>query len=238
VSAPLLRLRGLEKRFGAVVALRSVDLEVPGGSTVGVLGANGAGKSTLLRILAGLVKPTAGSLDHVGANASERYGRRRAVGFAGHASLLYPQLTARENLVFAARLYGMRDASSRAEALLSEQGLSEVADRRAGHFSRGMSQRLSIARALVHDPTLVLLDEPFTGLDRRAGDRLAALLTQLRSDGRTLVLTTHDVERASALCDAAFVLERGRVVHRAEGPDLAREALEHAVLSAGGAVAS
>ena len=154
------------------------------------------------------------------------------MGFAGHATLIYPELTARENLVFHGRVQGVASPESRADQLLEEEGLASVAARRAGTFSRGMAQRLSIARALVHDPAIVLLDEPFTGMDRRAGDRLAARLLRLRDEGRAVVLVTHHLERASEVADQAVVMLAGRVVHRATGEALARDALERAYATA------
>jgi heme exporter protein A len=230
LSETLVSARGIEKRFGPVAALRGVDLDVEGGRAVAVLGPNGAGKSTLLRILAGLSRASAGRVS-VRIDGREPSGRGRArssVGFAGHATLLYTELTARENLVFQARLHGLADPGARADELLAEEGLEAVADRRAGTFSRGMAQRLSIARALVQDPPLLLLDEPFTGLDRRAGDRLSIRLQRRRNEGRALVLVTHDLERASALADTALILLAGRVVERATGDGLALAALEAA----------
>jgi heme exporter protein A len=230
-SAAAIAARGLGKRFGPVVALESVDLEVPAGSMLAVLGPNGAGKSTLLRLLAGLARPTSGSL-RVGAGRESRSAARGRVGYVGHATFLYPALTARENLVFAARLYGVAAPAARADALLAEQGLAAVGDRPAGDFSRGMAQRLAIARGLVHDPAVVLLDEPFAGLDRSSAARLTEVLRQLHGDGRTLVLVTHELGVASALADAAIVLARGRGVHRAEGAGLAASVLDAAYVSA------
>ena len=222
--------RSVEKRFGPVAALRGVDVDLEGGRAVAVLGPNGAGKSTLLRILAGLSRPTAGTVS-VRRGGREPVGRGRArawVGFAGHSTLLYPELTARENLVFYGRVQGVADPAGRADQLLEDEGLTAVAHRRAGTFSRGMAQRLSIARALVQDPPLLLLDEPFTGLDRRAGDRLSKRLCGLRSGGRAILLVTHDLLRASEIADAALILLSGLILHRAEDSALERGALEAA----------
>lgn len=222
---------GLEKRFGASVALAGIDLDVAAGGSLAVLGPNGAGKSTLLRLMAGLARPTAGSLTIGGAPADRREARAR-VGYIGHATLLYPALTARENLIFAGRLHGVADAGARADALLAELELADVSDRTAGAFSRGMAQRLSIARALVHDPPVLLLDEPFTGLDRPAADRLLHRLERLHRQGRTLVLVTHDVAHAARLADAAIVLSRGRVAHTADAPSRTSGEIEAAYLTA------
>jgi len=226
-----LRARGLEKRFGAVAALRGIDLDVDEGACIALLGPNGAGKSTLLRLCAGLARPTRGELLVAGASRRDARGR---VGYVGHATLLYPELTAFENLVFAARLYGVRDPASRARELLAAEGLEDVADRRAGGFSRGMSQRLSIARSLVHDPPIVLLDEPFTGLDRSAADRLAERLAALRVQGRTCLLVTHELHAASQLASEAVVLVRGALRAHLRGGELSRDALERAYAEAVG----
>jgi len=210
VTSPAIAAHAVEKRFGRTAALRSIDLEIAAGSSLGVLGPNGAGKSTLLRLMAGLARPSAGSLEVSGHSATAREARAR-IGYVGHATLLYPDLTARENLIFAARLYGVARPAARADALLEEEGLTHAAQQRAGDFSRGMAQRLSIARGMVHDPDLLLLDEPFTGLDRHSADRLAEHLRGLHAGGRTIVLVTHDVERALRAADSAIVLAAGRI---------------------------
>jgi heme exporter protein A len=211
VSEALIVARGLEKRFGPVRALRPLDLEVRAGATLAVIGPNGAGKSTLLRLLSGLTRPSGGALQ-VGRDGGDRRSRRGRVGLIAHASFLYPALTARENLILAARLYGVANPVERADALLEEQELTGVAERQAGGFSRGMSQRLSIARGLVHDPEIVLLDEPFSGLDPRASSRLAERLGALRTAHRTVVLVTHDLARAAELSDEILLLVRGESV--------------------------
>ena len=214
------RLRGeaLEKRYGRVAALRGVDFEIGAGESVAILGANGAGKSSLLKILAGLSRPSGGTFaahdDGEEADLS-REALRSRVGYVGHATLLYGELTARENLAFAARLHGQRPARDALDAVLAEFDLLDVAERRADTFSRGMAQRLAIARAVVHAPSLLLLDEPFTGLDEASGARLEARLVSQRDDAagraRSLVVVTHDPRRAVALADRAIVLHRGRV---------------------------
>ncbi len=207
---PAIRARALEKRFGPVTALHPLDLDVAPGATLAVLGPNGAGKSTLLRMLAGLARPTSGEL-RVAGDGDGRAARRRRVGLIGHATFLVPALTARENLRFAARLHGLADAEARAEHWLAELDLEGAADRRSGTFSRGMAQRLSIARALITEPALLLLDEPFTGLDPDAAERLASRLADAdRRSGATTLLVTHDLARAAQLADQALVLARGR----------------------------
>jgi heme exporter protein A len=222
--------RDLVKRFGRSAALRGIGFDVAAGSAHAVLGANGAGKSTLLRLAAGLGRPTSGTLTIGGVPASRPEARAR-VGYAGHATWLYPTLTARENLWFAARLRGLREAHERIERLLEEEALSDAADLPAGALSRGMAQRLSLARALVHTPELLLLDEPFDGLDARAAERLVSRLRALRANGHTLLLVTHDPRRAAALCDTALVLAHGRVVAELAGAPSA-DALERALAEA------
>jgi heme exporter protein A len=231
VTTPVVEARGLEKRFGRSAALRGLDLELQAGSTLAVLGPNGAGKSTLLRLMAGLARPSAGRVRVAGVPADRREARAR-IGLVADASFLYPQLTARENLIFAARLHGLPHPGARADALLADEGLAPVAHRRAGAFSRGMAQRLSIARGLVHDPELMLLDEPFSGLDRGAADRLAARLGRLRDGGHAVVLVTHDFARAAQLADQVVVLAGGRVVHAARGGGADAALLERAYLEA------
>jgi ABC-type multidrug transport system ATPase subunit len=231
VTRAAIAARGLTKHFGPVTALRELDLEVERGSVLAVLGPNGAGKSTLLGLVAGLMRPTAGSLRVNGERPRAR-AARAAIGFIGHKTFLYPDLTARENLLFAARLFGVSDPDARAEVLLQEYDLHAVADRHAGTFSQGMAHRLSIARGLVHDPSIVLLDEPFAGLDRTAAARLGARLREVRSGGRTVVLVTHDLARAAELADAAIVLAASRCVHRTGSEELSLEALERAYLAA------
>ena len=223
------RARSLTKRFGRATALATLDVDLAPGDSLAVLGPNGAGKSTLLRLAAGLARPSEGELLLDDAPAHAREARQR-VGYIGHATLLYAALSARENLVFSGRLHGVDDPAARADALLADADLSHASDRPVGEFSRGMLQRVAIARGLVHDPALVLLDEPFTGLDRASSERLAARLAALREDGRSLVLVTHALERASQLCDASLVLCDGRAAHRGRGEDATT--LERAYLEA------
>ena len=234
MSGCLVEARGLVKRFGPLLALGGVDLEVPAASVLAVVGPNGAGKTTLLRILAGLARPTQGSV-RIGPAPYDRRRARGRVGYIGHATFLYPALSARENLLFAARLYGVADAEGRVRALLAEQELDPVAEQPAGSFSRGLAQRLAIARGLVHDPPVVLLDEPFTGLDPGSADRLAERIRRLRAEGRALVLVTHDLVQAAALADRAIVLMRGRIAHTSAHPTAAD--LEAAWRAAAGSAA-
>lgn len=206
----LLRGRGVAKRFGALTALHPLNLEVSRGETLALLGPNGAGKSVLLHILAGLLRPSEGALLRPGAAGSSRAAARRSVGLVGHASFLYPALSVLENLKLAAHLHGLPDASARARRELAAAGLWEAAELRAGALSRGLAQRAAVARALVHEPALLLLDEPFTGLDTRAADALARRLAARRAAGSAAVIVTHNLARASGLADRALLLRRGR----------------------------
>jgi len=229
VTGARVSCRSLSKRFGHAVALDGLDLALAPGESVAVLGPNGAGKSTLLRLLAGLARPSEGHLEVDGTAAHRREARAR-VGYIGHATLLYGDLTARENLIFAGRLHGVAKPGARADALLGEEELGHAADHPVQALSRGMAQRVAIARGLVHDPPLVLLDEPFSGLDRAAAQRLTRRLQRLRAGGRSVVLVTHELTRAAELADASLVLSRGRVVHAGRDENAAE--LERAYLAA------
>lgn len=206
----------LTKQFGPVMALRGIDLDIRPGEFVTIAGPNGAGKTTLLRILATLSRPTGGQVSIAG-HALPRGAddARRQIGLLSHQPLLYGDLTAEENLQFFGRMYDVPDLHRRAQERLDEVGLLERRGDRTRTFSRGMQQRLAIARALLHDPSVVLLDEPFTGLDPEASDRLEALLRQINDGRRTVVMTIHDLERGWALCDRALVIARGKLVYEA-----------------------
>ena len=218
MSALVVRAAGLTKRFGPLAALAPLDLTLAAGETLAVLGPNGAGKSTLLRLLAGLARPSGGTVElsavvpreSMRFDPATRAGRRAAVGLVAHATFLYPQLTARENLALAARLYAVPDPAARAAALIDAHALGPVAERPTGELSRGWAQRVAIARALVHEPRLLLLDEPFTGLDPAAAERLAARLAAQRGGERAAVLVTHELARAIQLATRVLVLVRGR----------------------------
>jgi heme ABC exporter ATP-binding subunit CcmA len=225
VSGAAIAARGVAKRFAGAAALEGLDLDLAVGASLAVVGPNGAGKSTLLRLLAGLARPSAGWIAIDGRPPTDRRARA-GLGYLGHQTLLSPSLTVRENLIFAARLYRVAAPRERADAQLANEGLAELADRRAGALSRGQAQRVAIARALIHTPALVLLDEPFTGLDRGAAQRLAARLSELRARGHTCVLVTHGLEHVRELADEALVLSAGRCAWRgrvdARGDDLER----------------
>jgi heme exporter protein A len=224
-GATAIAARGLGKDYGPIAALDDVTLEVPAGQHVVLLGPNGAGKSTLLRLLSTLVLPSAGTLSLLGQDAArgDRIALLRRLGVVSHQTFLYDHLTALENLVLYARLYDVGAPASAAAAALEEAGLSGRAADQVRTFSRGMQQRLAIARALLHNPDIVLLDEPFTGLDRASGDALEARLRAERGR-RTCVLSTHDFDRGLRCADRVVVLSAGRLVadRPAAGLDAAR----------------
>jgi heme exporter protein A len=209
---------GLRRTFAGVTVLAGVDLVVEGGECVALLGANGAGKTTLLRVLATLLRPSGGRLLLFGDDAASRPERALArIGYVGHESACYGDLTAAENLGFYADLYGVAGAAARVAELVEWAGLDHAARRPVRTFSRGMTQRLALARALLHRPELLLLDEPFNGLDPQATAGLEALLRELRAAGHAIVLSTHDVPRASALATRVAILHRGRINWSGDG---------------------
>ncbi|MCI8366523.1 MAG: heme ABC exporter ATP-binding protein CcmA [Eggerthellaceae bacterium] len=213
----------VSKVFGSRKALDKVTFDLPHGAFLSVFGPNGAGKTTLLRILATLSKPTSGSvaIDGLGLKDDPDAVRGR-VGLISHAPMLYPDLTAEENLLFYAQLYGVENPQKRVLELLEAVGLKHRRMDVVRTFSRGMTQRVSIARALVNDPSVVLLDEPYAGLDPHAVEIFDELLASVRQD-RTFVMVSHDLEKGFAMASHVLVLARGRVVTFAE-----KEALDRA----------
>lgn len=210
-EAPLVEARGLRRRYGAVRALDGVDLVLQRGDVFLLLGPNGAGKSTLLRALAGLLRPTSGTVRVAGRELSrDDPDARRAVGLLSHQSLLYDELTLRENLELVATLYDLSDPRARATAALEEQGLADRGESRPRQLSRGLLQRAALARALLHRPSLLLLDEPFTGLDTPASQRLDAQLRALVANGTTLMVVTHHASEAWELATRVGVLRHGK----------------------------
>jgi heme exporter protein A len=189
----VIRARGLGKRFGDKRVFEGIDLDLDRGDFLLVTGPNGSGKTTLLRLCAGLAVPTAGSLDVTAP--------RESIGFAGHDPLVYRELTAIENLDLYGRLYRVPERRERIGMLLERFGLWQVRNERAGSFSRGMQQRLSLSRALLHEPSLLVLDEPYSGLDDAGADLLDREFAELRS-GATFVVSTHDPARVQPLASS------------------------------------
>ncbi len=208
----LLCAANIGKLYGLRPVLRGVSLDVSRGEFVAILGANGAGKTTLLRILATLTRPNGGALTIGGIDALAHPDRARAcIGLVSHQSLIYPDLTARENLEFYGRIYAAANLSRRIEEALRRVNLWPRRDDPARTFSRGMLQRLAIARAILHDPPLLLLDEPFTGLDQASAANLSALLREAALGERAVVMTTHELSRGLDGVTRALILQGGRI---------------------------
>ena len=228
---PPVAARGLQRRYGAVLALRGVDLTLQRGEFLTIFGPNGAGKSTLLRILSSLARPTAGAVSIFGFDPRRQPDEvRRRLGLIAHSSFLYGGLTARDNLRFHARLFDLDDAAARVEHSLADVGLADRADDPVRGFSRGMQQRLCIARALLHEPELVLLDEPYTGLDQHASRMLRSILEQVRGRGRSVVMVTHHLEEGLGISSRLAIMTRGRMAWESPAASLTREALERTYL--------
>ena len=212
-AADAVELRSVTKRFGARDVLAGVDLLVRQGSATCICGVNGAGKTTLLRIIAGLLRPEQGTVKICGYDISAEAEKTKSMlGFISHKSMLYPELTTFENLSFFARLYGIKDHQRSVRRLLDELGLGTYACDRVGVLSRGMLQRLSIARAIVHGPAVLLADEPFTGLDLEASRHLVDVLAGFGANGGTVVMTSHDTFTALKCCDRVVVLDGSRFI--------------------------
>lgn len=218
--ANAIETKKLTKVFGDRKALDKVSIEVPEGAFLSIFGPNGAGKTTLVRTLATLSRATSGAALVAGFDAKEEPDKvREHIGLISHNPMLYPDLTAMENLMFTARLYGVVNAEERVRELLRAVELDHRRFDVVRTFSRGMTQRLSIARALMNDPDVVFLDEPYAGLDPHAVEIFDGLIEQLR-DGRTFIMVSHDLQKGFDVCTHALVLARGRVVSYAPKEDI------------------
>jgi heme ABC exporter ATP-binding subunit CcmA len=192
--------------------LRDIDLELPWGEVLSLFGPNGAGKTTLVRLLAGLARPTDGSIRIAGLNPEPRgIDVRRLLGVVTHQTFLYDELTARENLRFYARMYGLDSADERIEEVSATLGSTSYLDARVRTLSNGMQKRVSLARAVLHRPRLLIFDEPEAGLDQEALELLQALLEAHRAEGGSAVVTTHNVERGLSIADRVIILANGRI---------------------------
>lgn len=214
----LIEIDGLVKAYDLLVVLRKFDLSIERGEFIALLGPNGSGKSTLLRLLAGLSRATSGTITVGGWQLPREAAAVRAqIGLVSHRTLLYENLTARENLQFFASLYNLPvgEVQPHINTLLERVGLSKRAESLVRTFSRGMQQRLSIARALLHNPEVLLLDEPYTGLDQDASARLDTLLNEAHSEGRTILMSTHELDRAARLANRILILSRGSIAYDA-----------------------
>ncbi len=217
----MIAIEKLIKAFGRKPVLKGIDLQVPAGQSVALFGPNGAGKTTLIRIIAGLSKHTSGSVKLGGQEVQQAgHGLRRHIGFVSHNPLLYDSLTAEENLIFFGRLYEVPELPQRIDAVLERVGLLQRRKDLVRTFSRGMIQRLTIARSILHDPPILLLDEPDTGLDQQAADMLRGLLLDIGASDRTVLLTTHNLERGLEWADRALILNGGKIRYDSPTSDL------------------
>jgi heme exporter protein A len=219
----MVHVEGVTKRFGTVWALRGINLQLAPGRCLGLFGPNGAGKSTLFRILATLTRPLAGTACIAGHNVVQQAEKvRPLLGVLSHRTYLYGHLTAAENLKFYGRMFGVQQLPTRIQEVLQAVGLELHAHQFVRTYSRGMQQRLAIARAILHHPPVLLLDEPYTSLDLHAVTHLQQLLHQFRTAGSTIIMSTHDIQHGLELCDDIAIQCRGKIVYcdRAAGIDL------------------
>lgn len=222
----MIRLEGVTKQYGLNPVLRGVDLTVESGEFVTLVGPNGAGKSTLMRIVATLLRQTGGTVSVGGWQLPQQADRiRRHIGLVSHHALLYRDLTAAENLQFFARAYALPDADDRVAAALRKVGLFARQRDPVGTFSRGMVQRLTIARATLHEPDVLLLDEPYTGLDQEASALLDELLREEAAKGRTILMITHDLGHGLGLSDRLVILWRGRIAREVKRSEISPAAV-------------
>jgi ABC-type multidrug transport system ATPase subunit len=210
-SGPIISVHNLTKQFGRFAALRGVSGSFEGGRLYGVLGDNGAGKTTLLRTIAGLVPPTRGQVSILG--ETKPHAACRELGYMAHPSLLYDEMSAMENLRYFARLYGIRSDARCAEVIVAV-GLDPKLPRPVGQYSQGMRQRISLARALLHNPKILLLDEPFSNVDIRSAREMVRLLAGMRNDSKTIFVVTHQASLLKDDADEFVWMENGQIVNR------------------------
>jgi len=223
----VLSARGLSKEYGVVLAVYAVDLDLQAGDFLTIFGPNGAGKTTLLSLLGGRLKPTRGEV-WVGGERL-RFGEttwRSRIGVLSHQSFLYAHLTLAENLRFFGRLFGLRDLAERIPRRLEQVGLLDRADFLVRQLSHGMRQRAALARALLHDPELVLLDEPYTGLDPHAAAVLRGVLSSLKDGRRTVVMVTHNLTQGLELANRVAIQVRGRFAWEGSRAEVAPDSFE------------
>ena len=214
MSEPLITVKKLNKTFGSRWALRGVSFQVNQGEIVALVGPNGAGKTTMLRIIATLGRPDEGSI-HIGKIplAQHANAARSSIGFVGHQTFMYDDLTAEENLTFYARLYDIANIPERVREVAERVGIQHRLPDVTRTLSRGLQQRLTLARMLLHQPAVFLLDEPYTGLDKVAADLLDQIMIEAKKEGRGILFSTHDLERGLAVCDRALILSAGRLLY-------------------------
>lgn len=208
----MIEIKKLTKQADNKLILRGIDLSITQGETVAILGPNGAGKSTLLKVLATLIKPTSGLVKINGLDLKKDHIEvKKMFGYLPHSSLLYDHYTPLENLMFFGNLYGVKDVENRARQLVNEVGLSFFINEPVKNFSRGMIQRIAIARAIIHEPKIMLLDEPHTGLDQGAITILNDVVLSMKDKGCTTLMVTHDFKQAAAICDRIIIVKNGKI---------------------------
>jgi len=209
----MIEIKKLTKQADNKLILRGVDLSIKKGETVAILGPNGAGKSTLLKVLATLIKPTSGQVLVNGLDLKKNQIEiKKLLGYLPHSSLLYDHYSPLENLVFFGNIYGVKDVEQKAINLVKEVGLTFFLNEPIKNFSRGMIQRIAIARAIVHDPEVLLLDEPHTGLDQGAISILNNVIVSMKEKGATTLMVTHDFKQAAEICDRVIIVKNGKIV--------------------------
>lgn len=227
-DSPLLLARNLTKTFGRFTALRSLSLDVPEGEFLTIVGRNGAGKTTFLKIVSSIVRSYTGEVLLGGKNLKDAdEDTRRKIGFVSHESLLYKDLTVRDNLSFYARMYDVPERERKIDEIIRRVDLEAKASVLVRALSRGMKQRLSLARAFIHEPSILLLDEPFTGLDERASEILEEVLAEFKRSGGTVIMVTHDIERGWTHADRVVVFEKGTVVRQTSARETSIEAFKN-----------
>lgn len=226
-SNHILFVKALRKTFGLIQALRGIDLELLKGEFLTIFGPNGAGKTTLIKILSSLAKPTSGVAYVAGFNIEDADPQMRSqIGVISHASYLYDNLSALENLVFYAKMHRLENPEERAAQVIDEMGLKARMHDPVGVFSRGMTQRLSIARAIINSPAILFLDEPYTGLDQHASENLKERLLVLRDAKRSIVMITHDIPRGLEMCDRVAIMADGKKVFMGHIDDVDKNGFE------------
>lgn len=209
----MIEIKKLTKQADDKLILRGVDLSIKKGETIAILGPNGAGKSTLLKVLANLIKPTSGIVKINGMDLKKDHMKiKKMLGYLPHSSLLYDHYSPLENLVFFGNIYGVKNVEERAIELVKEVGLSFFLNEPLKNFSRGMIQRIAIARAIVHEPEVLLLDEPHTGLDQGAISILNNVILSMKEKGTTTLMVTHDFKQAAEICDRIIIVKNGKIV--------------------------
>ena len=227
MKPPAIALRDVTRRFGHLTALQNIDLAVQEGQTFVLFGPNGAGKTTMLRLIATLGKPSSGDIFVHDTNVRKNPETvRKNIGLISHQTLLYDDLTAPENLAFYGKMYGLQNLNQRIDEVLHTVDLDHRQNDRVRNFSRGMKQRLAIARSILHKPSILLLDEPFTGLDTSAQSMLSNMIVDLKTEGRTIFLVTHDLGQGLSLADHFGILHRGKLVHEASTKNLNESELQ------------